>query len=123
MKKLLTILLLLILWLPVSSQEVTLTDTKVEVRDDRGNLIASNYFAGVEQAMGCYGIVTLKYENGKVEVRDPKLNLEVSNYYTDLLGVAISGPPKDPRITFYYKGKKIEVRNRKLELVSTRYRQ
>jgi hypothetical protein len=102
---------------------------KLEVRADNGDLIASNYFTGMVNAVCGHETIAMWYDNDRVEIRNLKLDLLTSNYYTGIVGLAIiaktivnKNQKIEPLIILYYKDRKVETRDKQLNLISTRYR-
>jgi len=125
MKRFLLTLVLTAISLVAVSQSVSIEGSKLEVRNENDELIASNYFTGMTQAVCGYEIVAILYDKGRVEVRNLKLDLLSSNYFTGVLGLAITAKSMakrpEPRIIMYYNDRKVETRDKELNLISTRY--
>jgi len=127
MKRFLLTLAFLTIAMITTCQVVYLEGSKLEVRTETEELIASNYFPGIVHAVCGYETVAMFYDNDRVEVRNLKLDLLTSNYFTGIIGLAITAKSmaKKPEalIIMYYNDRKVETRDKQLNLISTRYRQ
>ncbi len=117
MKILVIMISLLVTYLGLSGQVVTVTGNKLEVRDIKGKYLASSYYSSMNDAIAGDGIVVIWHKNNKVEVRTEKLEYISSSYYANLKKVATTGK----NIILYYKNNKIEVRDVNLKYISSRY--
>lgn len=126
MKRFLLTLAFLSIYVIATCQVVYLDGSKVEVRTETDELMASNYFPGVVHAVCGHEIVAMWYDNDRVEVRNLKLELLTSNYFTGITGLAITSKTMvkkpEPLIIMYYNNRKVETRDKELNLISTRYR-
>jgi hypothetical protein len=131
MKHVIIVILLFLLGLSCVGQTVELSDDKrIEVRNDDGDLIASNYFAGAVGAVAANKTIAIWYDNDRVEVRDQNLSLISSNYFVGVTGLAITtrtqnaSNSKDRKtvIVIYYKDRRVEMRGTQLNFISSRYR-
>ena len=117
MKILLITIFLSLSFLSWFGQVISVKGNKVEVRDIKGNYIASAYYSNMNDAIAGNEIVVIWYKNNKVEVRTEELVYISSAYYSNLKKVATSGK----NIILYYLNKKVEVRDVKLNYISSRY--